>query len=262
MSSDENERMELDGIELSEDMLFYGSAVKLEELVNLAGRCIDEIESSDNVRIIVIETWLFIDFCIRELLISGLNLDRLNIDAFDLRIELLPRNFRHCINLITSLRDSHSNLLRDPQEKAIKMPIQYWFCLKKKHPEFFKQILDIEQEYYHEYAPELTAKANLEHMLSQSTIATIDDKSNQYSRISLGWLEAVDRIDTDWLNSVEKLNDARNFAAHSYDSTRILKRMGFSGKNAITHLKEKCIALLHDLIGITKVMKGKDSLTK
>ena len=261
MSSEENEGMELDGIEFSEDMLFYGSFFQLQELVNLARRCIGEVEASDNVRIIVLETWLFIDFCIRELLISGLNLDRLNIDAFDLRIHLLP-NFRACIKLITRLRESHSGLLRDPQEKAIRMPGQYLTFLKKKHPEFFEQLLDIEQEYYHKYAPELKAKDSLEHTLSLTTVEITDDRSNQYSRLALGWLEAVKRIDTGWLNSVEKLNGARNFAAHSYDSARILQRMGYSGEDAVAHLKEECIELLDNLIGISEAIEGEDKLPK
>ena len=259
MSSDDKERMELDGLELSEDMLFFGSAIKLGELVNLAKRCIEEINSSANARIIVLEAWLFIDFCIRELLISGLNLNSLNIDAFDLRRELLPRSFRQCINLITRLRDSHSKLPRDPQENAIKMPIHYLYFLKKEHPDFFDQQIDIEQLYYNKNAPELKAKDTLEQTLTLTTIAAIEDKQNQFSRISQKWLEAVDRIDPAWSQSANKLNEARNYAAHSYDSARILQRMGYSGQDSLNQLKTKCIQLLSDLIGITMVRKGEDN---
>jgi len=258
MNSEEDERMELDDIELSEDMLFYGSANKLKELTNLAGQCLIELETSDNVRIIVLETWLFIDFCLRELLMSGLNLNRLNIDAFDLRFHLLPRSFRGCIELITRLKEAHASLPRDPQEKAVIMPICFLFFLKGQHPDFFDQLHDIEQEYYCKYAPALIKKDPLEEVLTLTTIAAIDDESTQYGRISQGWLEAVGRIDQAWVKRVNRLNEARNLAAHSYDSARILQRTGYSGADAVTHLKEECSALLRDLIGITKAIKGED----
>ena len=94
MEPKDDEKMELDGIEFSEDVLFYGSSLRLKELVKLAEKCIKEVEGSINVRLIVLETWLFIDFCIRELLMSGLDLNRANTDAFDLRYHILPNSFR------------------------------------------------------------------------------------------------------------------------------------------------------------------------
>jgi hypothetical protein len=259
MNSEVQERMELDSIGLSEDMLFYGSTNKLKELLDLAVRCLEEIEASDNVRIIVLETWLFIDFCIRELLISGLNLNRLNIEAFDLRFHLLPKNFRERIELITRLKEAHAGLPRDPQEKAVRISIHFLFFLKGQHADCFGQLLDIEEEYYRKYAPELSKKDPLEEALTLTTIAAIDDEPIQCSRISQGWLEAVGRIDEAWVKKVKRLNKARNLAAHSYDSASILQCTGYSGAEAVTHLKEECSALLRDLIGITKAIKGEDA---
>jgi len=262
MKRKEDEKMELDGIELSEDMLFYGSAVKLEELVSLAGKCIEEVEGSNNVRLIILETWLFIDFCIRELLMSGLKLDGLNIDAFDLRFHLLPKSFRECIRLIMRLKDTHSNLPRDPQEKAIKLPVRFFFFLKKQYPDFFDQLLSIEQEYYRKYAPELVTGDSSEEALRSATTVTYEvAEPVQYSRIPIGWIEAVGRIDKAWFRSVSRLNEARNYAAHSYDSEQILQCMGYSGADPVAHLKDECIGLLRNLIGITKAIEeaGKSS---
>lgn len=259
MEPKEDEKMELDGIELSEDMLFYGSLVKLERLVSLAKRCIDEVEGSNNVRLIVLETWLFVDFCIRELLMSGLGLNGLNVDAFDLRFHLLPKSFSECIKLVKKLKKTHSGLPRDPQEEAIKLPVQFFFFLKRQHSGFLDQLLDIEQEYFRKYAPELARRDPLEEALKLATTVTWEDPEPvQYSRIPEGWLEAVGRIDQTWINSVYRLNEARNYAAHSYDSERILQRMGYSGADAVAHLKDECIALLRKLIGITKAMEEGD----
>jgi len=251
--------MELDGIELSEDMLFYGSVVKLEELVSRAKRCSGEVEGSNNVRVIVLETWLFVDFCIRELLMSGLGLNGLNVDAFDLRFHLLPNSFSECIKLVERLKKTHSGLPRDPQEKAIKLPIDFFFLLKRQHSGFLDQLLDIEQEYYRKYAPELTKRDPLEEALKLDTTVTCEDPEPvEYSRIPKGWLEAVGRIDQTWIKTAYRLNEARNYAAHSYDSERILQRMGYSGADAVAHLKDECITLLWKLTGITKAMEEGD----
>ncbi|GAH88350.1 unnamed protein product, partial [marine sediment metagenome] len=54
------------------------------------------IDNNDNPRIIVIQTWLIIDFSIREILITGLGLSRFIVDDLDLRDYLLPRGFDNC----------------------------------------------------------------------------------------------------------------------------------------------------------------------
>jgi len=242
----DDEKMKLDGIEFLEDVLFYDSPLRLKELVKLTEKCIREVEDSNNVRLIVLETWLFIDFCIRELLMSGLGLNKVNIDACDLRYHILPNSFRRCIELIEKLKKTHSGLPQDPNESAIKLPIHFMFFIKKHYPNFLSQLLDIQEEYYTKYVPELvTKKYNpLEVEIIPAPV--------QYSRIPRGWIKAVERIDKDWIKSANRLNDARNYAAHSYDSKKILQRMGYSGTSAVAHLKDECLKLLRNLIGVAK----------
>lgn len=254
MESEQEEIMEIEGIQLSDDMLFYGSTRKLEELIILASKHIEEIEQTDNVRLIVLETWLFVDYCIRELLMSGMELSRFNIESYDLRFKLLPKSFMECINIIVRLKEVHSDLPRDPDDKAIKLPAVFLFFIKKNYPEFFNNFLEIEQEYYRQHATELVKKD------PEKIIPPLqEDNSEQveYSRISLGWLKAVSRIDDVWVKSAKKLNEARNYAAHSYDSEQILKRMGYSGNKAIDQVKNECKGLLNKLIGITKSISDK-----
>lgn len=246
MEPKDDEKMKLDGIEFSEDVLFYGSPLKLKELVKLAEKCIGEVEGSNNVRLIILETWLFIDFCIRELLMSGLDLNRVNIDACDLRSQLLPISFRRCIELIEKLKKTHSGLPQDPHEKGIRIPLCLLSFIKKHYPDFYEQLRDIEEEYYTKHVPELVTKK-----YNQLEVETISAPV-QYSRISKGWIKAVERIDKDWIKSANRLNDARNYAAHSYDSKNILQRMGYSGTSAVAHLKDECVKLLRNLIGVAK----------
>jgi hypothetical protein len=85
----------------------------------------------------------------------------------------------------------------------------------------------------------------------------------EYSRIPKGWLEAVNRIDQNWIKSVKKLNLTRNYATHSYDSEEILKRMEYSGVNAVKHLKAECLRLVQNLMGIAKAAEeNKESPSK
>jgi len=249
MEPKDDEKMKLDGIEFSEDVLFYGSPLKLKELVKLAGKCIGEVEGSNNVRLIVLETWLFIDFCIRELLMSGLGLNRVNIDTCDLRSQLLPISFSRCIELIEKLKRTHSGLPQDPDVKAIKLPPCFIFFTKKHYPDFLSQLLDIEKEYYSKHVPELVTKK-----YNPLEVETIPAQV-QYSRIPKVWIKAVEQIDQDWIKSANRLKDARNYAAHSYDSKKILQRMGYSGTSAVAHLKDECVKLLRNLIGVAKIVE-------
>ncbi|MBA7477765.1 hypothetical protein ES707_13179 [subsurface metagenome] len=249
MEIKDDEKMELDGMEFSEDLLFYGSPLKFGELVKLAGKCIGEVEGSNNIRLIVLETWLFIDFCIRELLMSGLGLNSVNIDTCDLRSQLLPISFSRCIELIEKLKKTHSGLPQDPDVKAIKLPPCFIFFTKKHYPNFLSKLLDIEKEYYSKHVPELVTKKY--NPLEVETIPS----SVQYSRIPEGWIKAVERIDQDWIKSANRLNNARNQAAHSYDSKKILQRMGYSGTSAVAHLKDECVKLLRNIIGLAKVIE-------
>ena len=250
--------MELNGIELSEDIVFFGSTDKLEELVSIASKCIEEIQSTEKARLVVLETWLFIDFCIRELIMSALGLHDVSVEGYDLRFNLLPRSFSECVKIIERLKEVHTALPRDPREKSIGLPIAFLFLLRDRHPEFLARFLEIEQEYYREYAPGLVKKESIEPVALANLVTTALANRVEYSRISIGWLTAVSRIDPDWLKNVNRLNLARNFAAHSYDSEEILKRMGYSGPKAISHLREECLALLKNLIGVTKAVADSD----
>jgi len=247
MEPKDDEKMKLNGMEFSKDVLFYGSPFRLKELVKLVEKCIGEVEGSNNVRLIVLETWLFTDFCIRELLMSGLGLNRVNIDACDLRYQLLPISFVRCIGLIEKLKKTHSGLPQDPNESSIKLPIHFMLFIKKHYPNFLNQLLDIEEEYYTKHVPELVTK-KYNPLEVETTPAPV-----QYSRIPKGWIKAVERIDKDWIKSVNRLNDARNYAAHSYDSKKILQRMNCSGMSPVEHLKDECVKLLRNLIGVAKI---------
>jgi hypothetical protein len=243
----DNEDMILDGIQFEKDSLIYGSVIKLEELTTLANKNINEIESSDNVRLIVLEAWLFIDYCIREFLLAGLNLSELNVENCDLRFNLLPRSFVDCINLLEKIKKTHQGLPRDPRENSITLPLKFLFILKNDQPELFHKLLDFEQEYYKRYAPELVHKR---FDVFSTDPLDIFKNGTEYSRISTVWLAAANRIDDEWIKSAIRLNLARNMSAHSYDQMKISQKMGYTGANYIEHIKSECLSLIEKLVGL------------
>jgi len=249
MVLNDDEKMKLYGIEFSEEILFYGSSLKLMELCKLAEKCIKEVEGSNNARLIILETWLFIDFCIRELLMSGLGLNKVNLDTCDLRYFVIPNSFYRCVELLVKLKKVHSSLPQDPNESAIKLPINFISFIKHHYPNFFKQLLDIEKEYYSKHVPELVTKKYNPLEVEKIPVPI------QYTRIPEEWIKAVDRIDKDWIESAKRLNNARNQAAHSYNSKKILQYMDYSETSAVANLKNECIKLLRNLIGVEKVIE-------
>lgn len=65
-----------ENIKVKTDTLFYGSAMEIEEFLEVAEKCSSTIKEVSNARLIVIETWLFVDYGVRQLLMSALDLSR------------------------------------------------------------------------------------------------------------------------------------------------------------------------------------------
>ena len=78
----------------------YSTQEGLKIYEKLLNETVDVISNSDNPRIIVIQTWIIIDFCIREIIITGLNLNDLEVNGFDPRYSLLPQRLDSCIEII------------------------------------------------------------------------------------------------------------------------------------------------------------------
>jgi hypothetical protein len=73
---------------------FWGSREQLDKLTLLVSRCIQTVTESSSARQMVLETWLVLDYAVRDLVVSGYDLYRFSQDDFDLRYELLPTSFR------------------------------------------------------------------------------------------------------------------------------------------------------------------------
>ena len=68
-----------------EDVLFYGNVYDLEELRSLLDNCLEVLKTSGSAREMVLETWLALDFAIRQFLLAGFDLSRFCDEEFDLK---------------------------------------------------------------------------------------------------------------------------------------------------------------------------------
>lgn len=240
-------------IKLAEDdldnLMFIGTARKHEEFLKVADHCIEIVKQSDNIRLIVLETWLFLDYSVRELLISELDRSGINHEDYDLRYYALPRNFRACIDLLVKIKQTNEKLPPDPHANAIKLPVKFLLFLKREHSQLFDQFRDVEQQYYQKYYPGLAIPANA--TIAHTTVTGVNSNNQKYRRISEAWLQVTSRIDDDWGKKALKLDLARNFAAHSYDAKKISERMGYAGENVEKHIRSECLSLIEQLFGIT-----------
>jgi hypothetical protein len=96
--------------------LFYGNLDEWQEYNSQAKAYLAAIGGTDSLRLIVLETWLFIDYTIRWLLLFGLNLDEVDSPELDLRYSLLPADFRRCVQLIQKLRDFNLGRPEKPEQ--------------------------------------------------------------------------------------------------------------------------------------------------
>jgi hypothetical protein len=243
-----NDRIDpLENMAFQEDSLFYGSVSTLEQLAKIADAAIATIRSSETPRLVVIETWLILDYAIREFLISGLDLDKFNVSSFDLRYRLLPKSLSGCLDILRGLADAHGSLDPPPHDKRLTYRLGYLRFLKERHPEEFERLLQLEREYYRECAPELLLENS-----TQAASLPPAHPSAEHTHLPKDWLNIAGRLDDQWFRNARRLNEARNHAAHVYDQNRILSTFGLAGPNALSLLKSQCEILLASLVGVAR----------
>ena len=71
---------------------FWGRIDQLQKLSDLVGRCVETVTESESPRDMVLETWLVLDYAVRDLVVSGYGLYKFCQEDFDLRYILLPKS--------------------------------------------------------------------------------------------------------------------------------------------------------------------------
>jgi len=214
--------------------LFFGTLDDLERFGAQAKASIELIASATSIRLIVLETWLFIDYAVRELLMSGLQLDRVDNEDFEIRDALLPKGLLDCVRLLRRLRDVNLDLPEEP-EHAITGPARMWKHFREIDPGLGKRLAAAQESYRKTFQLPPRPSALWPRPV--------------YRSVPKGWIEAVSRVDKNWIKRAEELNKARNLAAHSHDESNIALQLRVQGPDRLEGVRTACLGLIRELTG-------------
>src|ERR1035437_8162619 len=91
---------------------------------------------------IVLETWFILDYCVRQLIISGLGLEKFPTEDID----LLPYGMDVCLNLLEKLKKDQLSKKTIPT-----LPIKYsseFMSFLDNNKNYLDTIIEIERAYY------------------------------------------------------------------------------------------------------------------
>jgi|SRR5690625_2670325 len=239
-----------EGLKAFDEALFRGTGKEFEEFTNIISGCIEEINKSNNIRHIVLETWLTIDYFLQDAIGKAFKITDFNTKEYDWRTELLPKSFQTRLNIFERLLKSQESLPIDPYEHKIKLPGQFWRILMKDK-DFYKQFKKLEYRYYEEYRPEIIEQEKKDEELKNIESTLVLDRSEpiQY-QTNKEWYDVYKTVDKEWFKEAKYLNQARNKAAHSYNPAEIYEKLGFNGENAFEQSKDKCLKTVNTLLGV------------
>lgn len=191
------------------------------------------IDLSNNPRLVVLETWIIIDYAIRHLLSNGLQLNR--FESNDL--SFLPLNTKDCILMLEKLIKDQLNKKENPSQYRVMIPSGF-LELFIHDKEFLNKFLKYEEEYYKKNHPEIKI----------TDYIPLDDPNLR--AVSNSWINIAKKLDSQWFDKVNKINKVRNQAAHTFDENKIYSELGINGKNKLLKLKKFCHDTLFTTIGV------------
>ncbi len=236
-----------------EDILFWGTESDLKQLNSLIKQCIDVLNTSNNPREIVLETWLTLDYALRKFLLSGFELSRFCGENFELEYILLPSSFKALLELFenTVKYNSKFSLQSDPIQPdrigGFKSSHEFWTFIRDKHLKLYKSIVQVTREYQLEKNPDLRDAANEG---KNWAISPIDHLEHKAQTMNLGWRQQASLFDESWFKLARRLNDARNKAAHSIDPQKISQKFGINNPNPLEAVRNQCQHLLNRLLAV------------
>lgn len=235
----------------AEHIPFWGNKRQLDELTELTTRCLKTLKETSSAREMVLETWLTIDFALRQFLISGFELYRFCDDNFDLRYILLPSSFRGLIDLFNETRNFCSKYPIEsdstPKDKQGGFRSSYDFLkyVRDEHADLWGKIDEVTWEYRMKVNPELREQ------IRNSAVFFSIPPENEVTILKPGWRKVAEILDDKWIDKAVRLNKARNAAAHRPDLEVIGKRLGLQGNNITELIRNECLGLLKTLLSVS-----------
>lgn len=137
------------------DPPFIGNVKDWREFLGVAEECVRRVQISTSPREMVLETWLLVDYCVRELLLSAFDLQRFNLEDFDLGYEYLPKSFQECLRILRAVYKAYRDLKPPKQPEWMTMTGRFMTFLNDYNHETFDQLVEAEKAYVEKYHPEL-----------------------------------------------------------------------------------------------------------
>jgi len=236
-----------------EQIPFWGNKQQLNEFIELTQRCLKTLETTPSAREMVLETWLTVDFALRQFLISGFELYRFCDEGFDLRYTLLPNSFENLIRLfeetkkICSKYPVESAPTHKDKEGGFRSSYEFLKYVRDEHPDLWEKMSQVTKEYRIKMNPGLS-----EH-IKDSNVFFVIPAENEITRINSGWIKVAEKLDDDWFKKASRLNKARNTAAHQPDIDKIGKNFGFTGNNTTELIRAECQKLLEAILNVSAI---------
>lgn len=215
-----------------------------------------KLNSSMEIRVLVLETWFLTDFFIRQVLYYALSLSLYDSQDFDAINVLLPKNFKECYIALQELLKYQRSLPSPPPKRHhIHIEPSMAVFLLDKHGDFLSKIDEVEVEYIKAKYPnnyqEILEDADIYSFKIDSLPKSENYKSEIYKDQFL--VSCCAKLDKEWFKKIDKLNEARNKAAHYYDSIEIYKKLKISQENGIEEVRKYCKEIVEKFCGIKKL---------
>lgn len=240
--------MDDEELEIFDNMVFRGTAKEYDEITEIISSCIKEIKKSNNIRYIILETWLIIDFFIVDAIGKALRLSDFNTKEYDCKTRILPSSFNARLSILKELLNTQKSLPVDPYEYLVKLPARFWRYMKEEDEDFYHKFIELEHKYYEKYHPEIIEQRTHDKNRIKVSFETVQYRANKE------WYEIYKIIDKEWLKRAKNINLLRNKAAHSYNPSDIYKELDeildFNCENTFQESKNYCLETINVLLGV------------
>ena len=245
-------------ITVGEDsILNFGTSDPFPEYISFIKNSIKQIITSQNPRLLILESWLLLDYSIRQLIIWGIGAYESSNRNFDLRNELLPISFKACIDFLGKYITYQQGLPIDPNSNLLKLPLSFskfiYWDIEPEETIIINKIIDRYNMKMNPSMDPIYLRSKKEEDIHTLTIPKNKkpiQKTPKYRTVSPNWMKTASCLDESWFKQIRKINNARNRAAHSYNEGGIYSIFALKGKNKFERLKEVCIDSVEKLLAI------------
>ena len=154
------------------------------------------INSKKDLRTIILEAWLLIDYVATRVLLDGLRIP----ESIDKALKLLPYSFEAKMNLIKKLRKVEQDKLPNRESyRAFELHPKFYMKLSREE-QLYKQFLDLAMQFEAESTPEGTPYYHP------------DFEESRF--VPEWWIKQAKLLDDKWFWHCEQLNKTRNIVVH------------------------------------------------